>query len=94
MMAALEGLASILAPMGKAHQAVQLLAAAETLRHQSGQSLTLYELEIQQQTHDLTHAVLAQSVWDMAWYAGKALSLAQIAALVGDERAFAEAAVC
>jgi predicted ATPase/DNA-binding XRE family transcriptional regulator len=85
MMAALEGLASVLAEMDEVSQAVQLLAAAEKLRQQSGQALTLYELEIQQKTHSLTQSVLTDQEWKLAWSRGRKLTLSELMALVNQE---------
>ncbi|MEZ4867185.1 MAG: tetratricopeptide repeat protein [Caldilineaceae bacterium] len=82
MMAALEGLASVLAEAGAAEQAVQLLAAAEKLRGQSGQALSLFELEIQQKTHTLTQSVLPEPAWTLAWGKGEQLTLSELTELV------------
>lgn len=85
MMAALEGLASVLAEVGQANQAVQLLAAAEKLRNQSGQALTLYELEIQHKTLEFTRTALSDLAWQQAWSRGQQLTLPALVTLVNRE---------
>lgn len=85
VMAALEGLAAVAAAQGIADRAVQLLAAADKLRQQSGQALTIYELEIQQKTRDLTQSALAEAEWRLAWNRGQLLTLAEVVALVDGE---------
>lgn len=82
MMAALEGLASVLTEPGLAKQTVKLLGAAAKLRQQSSQALTIYELEIQQQTLDRTRSALSEAAWQQAWNEGLVLSLAEVATLV------------
>ena len=82
MMAACEGLASVLAEAGTADKAVSLLAAADKLHRQSGQALTLYELDIQQQTLTRTKAALSEPDWKQAWLSGQKLTLPQLAEFV------------
>ena len=84
MMAALEGLASIAAAEGHAKRAVTLLSAAQALRTRSGQVLSLYEVDIQQQSIATAKAALSAAEWHTAWSKGAALSPQQVAALVSE----------
>jgi len=84
MMAALEGLASVAAAEGNPKRAVILLATAQALRTRSGQVLSLYEVDIQQQSITTAKAALSEAEWNAAWYKGTTLSPQQVAALVSE----------
>jgi predicted ATPase len=70
MLAALWGLAAAVCAQGQHERAVRLLAAAEQLHGAGGQMPSNYELEMHQQTIDLTKAALDERAWQAAWAAG------------------------
>jgi hypothetical protein len=76
-MAVFVGLAAAGAGQSSFVTAVQLLAAADRLRSETGQALTLFENEIISQTQSRCKAALSAEAWDSAWASGANLSLEQ-----------------
>jgi predicted ATPase/DNA-binding XRE family transcriptional regulator/Tfp pilus assembly protein PilF len=75
------GMAAVRAAAGEFVTATRLLAAAERLRVESGQVLTIYEMEQGERTRAQCQAALAPSAWEAAWTSGTHLSLEQAIAL-------------
>jgi predicted ATPase/DNA-binding XRE family transcriptional regulator/Tfp pilus assembly protein PilF len=81
LIAVFAGLAATEAAQTRFVRAAQLLAAADRLRGETGQALTLFEIELINQTQARCKAALSTQAWDSAWTGGAYLSVEQAVCL-------------